>query len=132
MKRSILGLQWGSRASNSYRRAVNSGSGCERCRSPVVDQGGSRMRFVRCLVSNVEVLAVLTATVLLMIGCGGESEGDSSRRLAPVFPFCAWPVESTPELANEAGPDPNATYWTTPFKTDADVTSITITGTYPT
>jgi hypothetical protein len=60
------------------------------------------------------------------------AQAASSARIAPVFPFCAWPVESTPALANEAGPDPNATYWTTPFKTSSGFTSLTIEGRYPT
>ncbi|MBS1877929.1 MAG: hypothetical protein JST31_00295 [Actinobacteria bacterium] len=34
-------------------------------------------------------------------------------------------------MANVAGPDPNATYWTTPFKTDRPFRSLTIRGTYP-
>ena len=50
---------------------------------------------------------------------------------ASVFPGCAWPIETTPATANVAAPDPNATYWTTPFLASPH-DPITITGVYPT
>jgi hypothetical protein len=49
----------------------------------------------------------------------------------PVFPGCAWPVETAPTTGNLAAPDPFATYWLTPFPaTTSD--SITIRGAFPT
>jgi hypothetical protein len=85
-------------------------------------------RLVRSAVSALAVGALFLA---LFIAAAPARSGGKGR-VAPVFPFCGWPVESTPALANEAGPDPNATYWTTPFKTDPSFRSVTIKGTYPT
>jgi hypothetical protein len=84
-------------------------------------------RLMKPAVSTLAVGALLIA--LLIVAAPALSSGKG--RVAPAFPFCAWPVESTPALANEAGPDPNATYWTTPFKTGPSFRSVTIKGTYP-
>ena len=84
-------------------------------------------RLMKPVVSTLAVGALLIA--LLIVAAPALSSGKG--RVAPAFPFCAWPVESTPALANEAGPDPNATYWTTPFKTGPSFRSVTIKGTYP-
>jgi hypothetical protein len=59
-------------------------------------------------------------------GAGGQAT-----QVPPVFPGCAWPIETTPATANVAAPDPFATYWTTPFLARPH-DSITIRGTYPT
>jgi hypothetical protein len=80
------------------------------------------------------VLPLLAIAALLLAGiatAAPHGKGGTAR-IAPVFPGCGWPIESTPSLANEEGPDPNATYWTTPFLNDGTVRSLTIKGTYPT
>lgn len=59
------------------------------------------------------------------------SAGRPVTQMPPVFPGCAWPIETTPATANVAAPDPFATYWTTPFLASPH-DSITIRGTYPT
>jgi len=57
--------------------------------------------------------------------------GRTQAQAPPVFPGCAWPIETTPATANVAAPDPYATYWTTPFIANPH-DSITIRGRYPT
>ena len=84
------------------------------------------------MLSKAAGAVVLASLVGACFLTQAASAGSSSPKLAPAFPFCAWPIESTPSLANEAGPDPNATYWTMPYMTDSSVTSVTIKGTYPT
>ncbi len=88
---------------------------------------GASLRSRRCLVAYALALfaCIGLAGPLVASAAGKDSP------IAPVFPYCSWNFESTPALANEAGPDPNATYWTMPFKTDPQYTSITIKGTYP-
>jgi hypothetical protein len=85
------------------------------------------LQSILCLlgVGSLSLAAVATAAP-------GNHGREGGARVAPIFPGCAWPVESTPALANEAGPDPNATYWTTPFKIGSSFRSVTIRGTYPT
>ena len=64
------------------------------------------------------------------ISAGGHL-GRTQAQAPPVFPGCAWPIETTPATANVAAPDPFATYWTTPFIANPH-DSITIRGRYPT
>ncbi len=49
---------------------------------------------------------------------------------APVFPGCAWPVETTAKTANVSAPDPFTAYWLTPFLASPGE-SVTIRGEYP-
>ncbi len=87
-------------------------------------------RFLKSILCLLAVASLSFAAVAA--AAPGNHGREGGTRVAPVFPGCAWPVESTPALANEAGPDPNATYWTTPFKTGSSFRSVTIRGTYPT
>jgi hypothetical protein len=82
--------------------------------------------------SRIAAVATALLAALLSVALPAAGANAASSKIADVFPYCAWPIESTPALANEAGPDPNATYWTTPFKHSSDYTSITIKGVYPT
>jgi hypothetical protein len=84
------------------------------------------------LVKITLSLLALVALLLAGIAAAAPSKSHRTARIVPVFPHCGWPVESTPSLANEEGPDPNATYWTTPFENNGTVRSLTIKGTYPT
>jgi hypothetical protein len=85
------------------------------------------------LVTAAALASALAYTASAIGGSdqGGNVKPTTAASLAPpVFPGCAWPVETTPATANLAAPDPFATYWLTPFfATPGD--SITIRGPFP-
>lgn len=64
-------------------------------------------------------------------GPGGTGQAaPEPHALSTVFPGCAWPVETTPTMANFAAPDPYAVYWLTPFLAKPSY-SLSIKGVFP-
>ncbi len=90
-----------------------------------------RKRTVVCAALAAAALAVGAASPSSAARAGAGGPGRAESQVKPVFPGCAWPIETTPATANVAAPDPYATYWTTPFLASPH-DSITITGVYPT
>jgi hypothetical protein len=96
--------------------------------------GFSRVRRgtkTTALVAAAALVAALAYTARAIYGAdqGANVKTATAASLAPpVFPGCAWPVETTPATGN--APDPFTTYWLTPFlATPSD--SITIRGPFP-
>ncbi len=106
-------------------------------------QHADRLRGPKGGGSGHQRVSVATALALAIglfgvFGVSGSAHAATKANANPVasaspvaFPGCSWPIETTPTKANLFGPDPSATYWTTPFITDPG-NSITIHGTFPT
>jgi hypothetical protein len=85
------------------------------------------------LAASVMAVGLIQASTFpANAGPGRISQAASaSHSLSAVFPGCAWPVETTPTMANFAAPDPYAVYWLTPFLAKPSY-SLTIKGSFPT
>lgn len=105
------------------------------------------MRFSRATATPIhpsrKVIGAACATAAIVVtglmpvvasgtarAAGHGATARTANGATTVFPGCAWPVETTPDTADVAAPDPYATYWTTPFLANPRDT-ITITGRYP-